>query len=114
MEKAHKQAQTYARSLPAEEIRDGRPPFLLVVDVGDTLALYSEFSRTGGNYVPFPDPHSYRIKLDELHDANVRQLLRKKRTASSASPARSIRRRRRSNKANRPSRGCCWKKNLTR
>ena len=76
MEKAHKQAQTYARSLPAEEIQGGRPPFILVVDVGNSLALYSEFSRTGGNYIPFPDPHNYRLKLDDLHDANVRQLLR--------------------------------------
>ena len=76
MEKARQQAQTYARSLPTEEIKDGRPPFILVVDVGNTIALHSEFSRTGGNYIPFPDPSSYRLKLDDLHDANVRQLLR--------------------------------------
>lgn len=76
MEKAHKQAQTYARGLPSDEIQDGRPPFILVVDVGNTLALYSEFSRTGGHYIPFPDPSSYRLKLSDLHDANVRQLLR--------------------------------------
>lgn len=76
MEKARQQAQTYARSLPSNEIADGRPPFILVVDVGNTIALYSEFSRTGGNYIPFPDPSSYRLKLDDLHDANVRQLLK--------------------------------------
>jgi len=76
MEKARQQAQTYARSLPAGEIVEGRPPFLVIVDVGNTLALYSEFSRTGGNYIPFPDPSTYRLKLDDLHDANVRQLLR--------------------------------------
>ncbi len=76
MEKAQKQAQRYARGLPSEEILNGRPPFILVVDVGNTIALYSEFSRTGGNYVPFPDPSSYRLKLEDLHDDNVRQLLR--------------------------------------
>ncbi len=75
MEKALQQAQTYARSLPGDEIQ--RPsPFILVVDVGNSIALYSEFSRTGGNYIPFPDPSSYRLKLDDLHDANVRQLLK--------------------------------------
>ena len=38
-----------------------RPPFLLVVDVGQSIALYSEFSRSGGTYIPFPDPASYRL-----------------------------------------------------
>ncbi len=76
MEKARQQAQSYCRSLPAEEITDGRPPFILVVDVGNTIALFSELSRTGGNYIPFPDPRTYRIRLDDLTDANVRQLLR--------------------------------------
>lgn len=76
MEKARQQAQTYARSLPSNEIIDGRPPFILVVDVGNTFAIYSEFSRTGGNYIPFPDPSTYRIKLDDLTDENIRLLLR--------------------------------------
>ena len=76
MEKARQQAQTYARGLPSNEIADGRPPFIIIVDVGNTIALYSEFSRTGGNYIPFPDPSSYRLKLDDLHDGNVRQLLK--------------------------------------
>lgn len=76
MEKARQQAQTYARSLPSYEIKDGRPPFILVVDVGNTIEFFSEFSRTGGNYIPFPDPSSYRLGMDDLHDANVRKLLR--------------------------------------
>jgi hypothetical protein len=76
MEKARQQAQSYARNLPLEEIENGRPPFILVVDVGSSIHIYSEFSRTGGNYVPFPDPNSYRLSLDDLHDANVRALLR--------------------------------------
>ena len=49
MERAREQAQGYARYLPLPEIREGRPPFLIVVDVGRSLALYAEFSRSGGN-----------------------------------------------------------------
>ncbi|QDV72486.1 class I SAM-dependent DNA methyltransferase [Botrimarina mediterranea] len=60
------QATQYARALdPAEE---GRPPFILVVDVGYRIELYSEFSRTGGAYVPFPDARSHRIQLADLAD----------------------------------------------
>jgi hypothetical protein len=76
MEKAKQQAQSYARSLPASEIRAGRPPFLIVLDVGNSIALYAEFTRTGGHYIPFPDPNSYRLELEALRDQNVRQLLR--------------------------------------
>lgn len=77
LEKARRQAQTYARSLPPAELVDGgRPPFLIVVDVGNTIELYSEFTRSGGNYVPFPDPHSYRLPLDALRDEATRERLR--------------------------------------
>ncbi|MGL4512460.1 MAG: type IIL restriction-modification enzyme MmeI [Lacipirellulaceae bacterium] len=55
MRRAAGQAQQYARALPADE---GRPPFVLVVDVGHSIELYSEFSQTGGAYVPFPDPEN--------------------------------------------------------
>lgn len=75
MEKARQQAQSYARNLPQVEIENGRPPFVIVVDVGNSIHIFSEFTRTGGNYVPFPDPNSYRLTLDDLHDANVRTLL---------------------------------------
>ena len=63
IERAHKQADAYIRALPVEE---GKPPFLIVVDVGGTIALYSEFSRSGSVYTPFPDSHSYRLKMDCL------------------------------------------------
>jgi hypothetical protein len=76
MERARQQAQTYARGLPESELQDGRPPFLMVVDVGQTIALYSEFTRSGGHYHPFPDPHSYRLTLDDLRDAETRAMLR--------------------------------------
>jgi len=77
LEKARRQAQTYARGLPPSELTDGgRPPFLIIVDVGNTIELHSEFTRSGGNYVPFPDPHSYRFPIEQLRDEATRDLLR--------------------------------------
>lgn len=73
MLRARGQAEQYARALPTAE---GRPPFLVVVDVGHTMELYSEFSRTGGNYIPFPDPRAHRISLKQLEDAAQREKLR--------------------------------------
>jgi len=74
MRRAHSQAQNYIRALPASE---GRPPFLIVVDVGHRIELYSEFSRSGGAYVPFPDPRSHRIALEDLRRPDVRERLRR-------------------------------------
>ncbi len=71
--RAHAQAESYARALPASE---GRPPFLVVVDVGHVIELYAEFSRSGATYTPFPDPRSHRIRLDELRDERIRERLR--------------------------------------
>ena len=70
--RARGQAEGYARALPAAE---GRPPFLVVVDVGKVIELYAEFSRSGGTYLPFPDPRSHRIRLADLRDADLRQRL---------------------------------------
>ncbi|MEJ5209576.1 DNA methyltransferase [Denitratimonas sp. CY0512] len=74
MLRAHAQAQNYARALPASE---GRPPFLVVVDVGHRIELYSEFSRSGGSYVPYPDPRHHRIELADLADPAIRERLRR-------------------------------------
>jgi len=71
--RARAQAENYARALPAEE---GRPPFLVVVDVGNVIELYAEFSRSGATYTPFPDPRSHRIRLADLRDEKIRQRLR--------------------------------------
>ncbi|MCF7978017.1 MAG: class I SAM-dependent DNA methyltransferase [Chromatiaceae bacterium] len=71
--KAHKQAENYVRALPATE---GRPPFIVVVDVGRSIVLFSEFSCSGGHYVPFPDPRSHRIGLEQLRDLPIRERLR--------------------------------------
>ena len=73
MMKAKGQAENYVRALHADE---GRPPFVVVVDVGHCIELYSEFTRTGGAYVPFPDPRTHRIKMDDLTEDGVLERLR--------------------------------------
>ena len=74
MLRAHGQASTYVRALPPEE---GRPPFILLLDVGQSvIEIHSEFSRTGGAYVPFPDPRSHRIQLADLHNEAIRDRFR--------------------------------------
>ena len=71
--RARGQAENYARHLPADE---GRPPFLVVLDVGHVIELYAEFTCTGGSYTPFPDPRSHRIKLDDLAKPEIRARLK--------------------------------------
>jgi hypothetical protein len=71
--RARNQAEGYARALPAGE---GRPPFLLVVDVGHVIELYAEFTRSGATYTPFPDARNHRLKLHDLRDAATRERLR--------------------------------------
>ncbi len=71
--RARTQAENYARALPVTE---GRPPLLLVVDVGNTIDVYAEFSRSGATYTPFPDPSSHRIRLQDLHRPEITERLR--------------------------------------
>ena len=71
--KARQQAENYARALPAAE---GRPPFVVVVDVGHVIELYAEFTRSGATYTPFPDPRSHRIRLEQLADPAIRARLK--------------------------------------
>jgi len=73
MLRAQNQAEQYARALPAEE---GRPPFIVVVDVGRSIELYAEFTRSGSTYVPYPDPAHHRIRLADLRQEAVRERLR--------------------------------------
>ena len=73
MLKALVQAQRYARALPAGE---PYPPFLIVVDVGHAIEIRADFSLTGRNYLPFPDPLTYRIRLEQLRDEKVRARLK--------------------------------------
>ena len=74
LERAYHQARGYITALPAHE---GRPPFLIVCDVGHTIDLYAEFTGTGGQYERFPDPVSHRITLPDLHRPEIRERLRK-------------------------------------
>tara|TARA_R110002049_G_scaffold300015_1_gene490552 strand:- start:2422 stop:5847 length:3426 start_codon:yes stop_codon:yes gene_type:complete len=71
MQAARKQAKGYAEAIP-----DEWPPFLIVVDVGFCFDLYADFTGTGKNYVPFPDPRSFRIPLPRLRDEKTRDVLR--------------------------------------
>lgn len=71
--RARGQAESYARSLPADE---GRPPFLVIVDVGTVIQLYSDFTRSGATYTPFPDTRSHQIRLEHLREEAVRNRLR--------------------------------------
>ncbi|WP_462322241.1 type IIL restriction-modification enzyme MmeI, partial [Halochromatium sp.] len=73
MLKAHAQASNYARALPADE---GRPPFVLVTDVGRHIGVYADFTRSGANYIPYPDALSHRIQLADLRQPEVRERLR--------------------------------------
>nr|MBA2733563.1 class I SAM-dependent DNA methyltransferase [Acidobacteriota bacterium] len=72
MREAQGQAEQYVRALaPAE----GNPPFVVVVDVGYSIEIYSDFSRAGKTYVPFPDARSHRILIDDLTRDEIRERL---------------------------------------
>ncbi len=70
---ARGQAERYAKALPAVE---GWPPFLIVVDVGHSIELYADFSLTGKAYLPFPDPRTFRISLEQLALSSIQERLR--------------------------------------
>jgi hypothetical protein len=69
MRRAYYQAEDYAKALPEW------PPFLVTVDVGHSIELYADFSLTGKAYVPFPDPRTYRILLNDLTSPDIRERL---------------------------------------
>ncbi len=69
---ARRQAEDYARALPVDH---GYPPFLLIVDVGNVIEVYADFSGLGKNYDHFPDRHNYRLSMDDLLDGDVQKRL---------------------------------------
>jgi hypothetical protein len=73
MWRAKGQAERYVRHLPESE---PSAPFLLVVDVGHSIEVYADFTQAGRSYLPFPDPRSFRLQLEDLRDARVRESLR--------------------------------------
>jgi hypothetical protein len=70
MTSARQQAKRYAEALP-----DEWPPFLIVADVGHCFDLYADFTQSGKNYIPFPDPRTYRIPLADLANDAIREKL---------------------------------------
>ena len=70
---ARQQAEQYAKALPASE---GWPPFLIVCDVGHCFEIYADFTGQGKNYAQFPDRQGFRIYLEELRQAEIRERLR--------------------------------------
>nr|WP_314434427.1 DNA methyltransferase [uncultured Brevundimonas sp.] len=69
LENARAQAEGYARAL------DEWPPFLINIDLGRTIELWAGFKRDGKGYTQFPDRDSYRIRLDDLRDPEIRARL---------------------------------------
>lgn len=69
METARVQAKGYARAL------DEWPPFLIALDVGEFIELWSDFSRMGKTYLHYPDRENYRIALSDLKDPKIRERL---------------------------------------
>ena len=73
LERAYHQGRDYITHLPAS---NGRPPFLLICDVGYSIDLYAEFTCTGGRYERFPDHAHHRILLTDLRRPEIRERLR--------------------------------------
>ena len=70
---ARRQAEDYARALPAS---DGWPPFILVCDVGHCIEVYADFTGQGKNYAQFPDRNGFRIFMEDLRHEKIRERLR--------------------------------------
>ena len=72
MMKARNQAEGYVARLPTDH---AAPPFLIVCDVGHSLEVFADFTGTGRNYGQFPDRKGYRLYLEDLRKAEVRDRL---------------------------------------
>ena len=70
---ARGQAELYAKALP---MSDGWPPFLVIVDVGHSIELFADFTRSGKTYTAFPDARTHRILLRDLAKEQTRERLR--------------------------------------
>ncbi|QFT78105.1 DNA methyltransferase [Erythrobacter sp. THAF29] len=70
---ARQQAEDYARALPDDH---DYPPFLLIVDIGNVIEVFADFSGQGRNYTQFPDRQSYRLSMDDLLQPEVQTRLR--------------------------------------
>ncbi|GAA4406762.1 hypothetical protein GCM10023187_26620 [Nibrella viscosa] len=73
METARNQAINYVRALPADE---PRPLFVLVVDIGYCIDIYSNFAGVGDSFIPFPSQTRFRLSLADLEQESIRAMLR--------------------------------------
>jgi SAM-dependent methyltransferase len=72
MMNARQQAEDYVRLLPEDHLP---PPFIIVCDVGHCFEIYSNFRKDGKAYDQFPDRRSFRVYLEDLRNADVRNRL---------------------------------------
>lgn len=72
MWKAREQAFDYAKSIPPQ---DGRPPFVLISDIGHEIEIHADFTGKGF-YLPFPSARANRIRLADLRREEVQHLLK--------------------------------------
>ena len=70
---AKRQAEDYARALPASH---GWPPFILVCDVGHCIEVYADFTGQGKNYTQFPDRQNFSVYLEDIRRAECRDRLK--------------------------------------
>ncbi len=69
---ARTQAFRYALSMP----ESSRPPFVIVWDLGYAMEIYSDFTFSG-QYTAYPAPGKHRLRLHDLRDDQVRDMLRR-------------------------------------
>jgi hypothetical protein len=73
MHEAREQAKEYVESLPLDE---DPPPFIVTIDVGHSFELFADFSQKGKAYLHFPDARTFRIRLRDLLNDDLRERLR--------------------------------------
>ncbi len=64
------QAEGYARALAKQN--EPPIPFLIVADIGGSLDLYADFSRSRRGWRPFPTPGAQRIPIADLAKPEIR------------------------------------------
>ena len=69
---ARRQAEDYVRLLPSGHEPS---PFVIVCDVGHCFEVYANFRRDGKAFDQFPDRQSFRIYLEDLRSAEIRDRL---------------------------------------
>ncbi|TWG91376.1 hypothetical protein L598_000600001160 [Mesorhizobium sp. J18] len=72
MQNARRQAEEYVFLLDADH---PAPPFIITCDVGHAFELFADFTGTGRAYSQFPDRKGFRIYLEDLRQAETRELL---------------------------------------